>query len=72
MVEKFNIKTLGYIENNLIMNEKSEVQKIFNLKQINHLGNVSFNRKIYNFDTNYISNDIISISETIASTLANE
>ena len=54
------------------MNEKSEVQKIFNLKQINHLGNVSFNRKIYNFDTNYISNDIISISETIASTLANE
>jgi len=72
MVEKFNIKTLGYIENNLIMNEKSEVQKIFNLKQINHLGNVSFNRKIYNFDTNHISNDIISISETIASTLANE
>ena len=47
MVEKFEIKTLGYIENNIIMNKKYESKEIFNLKQINCLGSVNFDPKIY-------------------------
>ena len=66
MVEKFEIKTLGYIENNIIMNKKYESKEIFNLKKINCLGSVNFDPKIYNFDTNYVSDDIIDISKMIS------
>ncbi len=67
MVEKFQIKTLGYIENNITMNNKYKPKKISNLKQINYLGSIGFDSKIYNFDTNYVSDDIIDISEIITS-----
>ena len=66
MVEKFEIKTLGYIENNITMNKKYKSKEIFNLKQINYLGSVNFDPKIYNFDTNYVSDDIIDISKMIS------
>ena len=41
----------------------------FNLKKINYLGSVNFDSKIYNFDTNHVSDDIIAISEKITSNL---
>ena len=44
------------------------LKNIFNLKKINYLGSVNFDSKIYNFDTNYVSDDIIAISEKILST----
>ena len=34
MVEKFEIKTLGYIENNITINKKYESKEIFNLKKL--------------------------------------
>ena len=65
MVEKFNINVLGYIENHIITTSKPSNENIFNLKKINYLGSVDFDSKIYNFDTNHISDDIIDISEKI-------
>ena len=69
MIKKFNINVLGYIENNLIANTQSKNKNIFNSKKINYLGFVNFDSKIYNFDTNYISDDIIALSEKILSTI---
>ena len=69
MVKKFNINVLGYIENNIITNTQSENKNIFNLEKINHLGSVNFDSKIYNFDTNHVSDDIIAVSENILSTI---
>ena len=69
MIKKFNINVLGYIENNLIPNTQSINKNIFNLKKINYLGYVNFDSKIYNFDTNYVSDDIIALSEKILSTI---
>ena len=69
MIKKFNINVLGYIENNLIPNTQSKNKNIFNSKKINHLGYVNFDPKIYNFDTNYVSDDIIALSEKILSTI---
>ncbi len=69
MVKKFNINVLGYIENNIITNTQSENKNIFNLEKIHHLGSVNFNSKIYNFDTNHVSDDIIAVSENILSTI---
>ena len=68
MIKKFNINVLGYIENNII-NTQSKNKNIFNLKKINYLGSVNFDSKIYNFDTNHVSDDIIAISEKILSTI---
>jgi len=67
MIEKFNINVLGYIENNMLIDSKSNNQNIFNSKKINYLGTVNFDSKIYNFDTNHVSDDIIVISEKISS-----
>tara|TARA_A100001035_G_scaffold168847_1_gene133932 strand:- start:680 stop:1378 length:699 start_codon:yes stop_codon:yes gene_type:complete len=69
MIKKFNINVLGYIENNLIANTQSKNKNIFNTKKINYLGYVNFDYKIYNFDTNYVSDDIIALSEKILSTI---
>ena len=69
MVEKFNINVVGYIENHMITNSITNNENIFNLKKINYLGSVNFDSKIYNFDTNYVSDDIIAISEKILSTI---
>ena len=69
MIKKFNINVLGYIENNLIANTQSKNKNIFNTKKINYLGYVKFDSKIYNFDTNYVSDDIIALSEKILSTI---
>ena len=70
MVDKFNINILGYIENNMTIESKSNNANIFNSKKINYLGSVNFDSKIYNFDTNYVSDDIIVISDKISSTLS--
>ena len=67
MIKKFNINVLGYIENHMITNSKPYNENIFNLKKINYLGSVNFDFKIYNFDTNHVSDDIIAISEKILS-----
>ena len=69
MVEKFNINVFGYIENHMITASKPNNENIFNLKKINYLGSVNFDFKIYNFDTNHVSDDIIAISEKILSTI---
>ena len=69
MAEKFNINVLGYIENHMITNSITNNENIFNLKKINYLGSVNFDSKIYNFDTNHISDDIIVVSEKITSNL---
>jgi Mrp family chromosome partitioning ATPase len=69
MVKKFNINVLSYIENNPIANTQSKNKNIFNTKKINYLGYVNFDSKIYNFDTNYVSDDIIALSEKILSTI---
>lgn len=69
MVKKFNINVLGYIENNIITNTQSENKNIFNLEKIHYLGSVNFDSKIYNFDTNHVSDDIIAVSENILSTI---
>ena len=69
MAEKFNINVLGYIENHMITNSKTNNENIFNLKKINYLGSVNFDSKIYNFDTNHVSDDIIAVSEKITSNL---
>ena len=69
MIKKFNINVLGYIENNLIPNTQSINKNIFNSKKINYLGYVNFDSKIYNFDTNYVPDDIIALSEKILSTI---
>ena len=69
MAEKFNINVLGYIENHMITNSKTNNENIFNLKKINYLGSVNFDFKIYNFDTNHVSDDIIAVSEKITSNL---
>ena len=58
-----------YIENNLIPNTQSINKNIFNSKKINYLGYVNFDSKIYNFDTNYVPDDIIALSEKILSTI---
>tara|TARA_B100000575_G_scaffold290796_1_gene295197 strand:- start:1620 stop:2318 length:699 start_codon:yes stop_codon:yes gene_type:complete len=69
MTKKFNINVIGYIENNLITNTQSNNKNIFNSEKINYLGSVNFDPKIYNFDTNHVSGDIIAISEMILSTI---
>jgi len=51
----------------MITNSKPNNENIFNLKKINYLGSVNFDFKIYNFDTNHVSDDIIAISEKILS-----
>ena len=69
MAEKFNINVFGYIENHMITNSKPNDENIFNLIKINYLGSVNFDSKIYNFDTNYVPDDIIALSEKILSTI---
>lgn len=65
LVEKFNIKIIGFIENNISDSGNSIDEKAFGISKIKKLGSISFSKEMMNFDVNSESSEIKNIYKKI-------
>ena len=62
MIDKLNITTAGYIENDLLNTGDSSKNKSLNIKK---LGTFKYHKDIYDFNTDYNCSDADKISNKI-------
>ena len=66
LLNKLNINIFGYIYNNIFNNNDLDM-KFFTLNNINHLGTYKFDKNLYEFNYNHLSEVSNQISNIILS-----